>query len=131
VETFPRFKKEVFKLSDIFGRTDRLERDIRTMLLGEIVWHRLINMGKMFKDTFDVDFPEPDEMKDLLRAIDIRHDLVHRSGRTKEGVEHMITPAGIEKLIIDANDLVTRIDSQEEKFEIKKTASPDDEPLSF
>src|SRR5208283_3803688 len=116
VKTFPTFKKEVLKLSDIFEKSDSLEHRVRVTLLGEVVWHRLINISKMFKDTFDVDFPKDEDMADLLRSIDIRHDLIHRSGRTKDAVEHSITTGGIEKLVGEADKLIILIDGQEDKF---------------
>ena len=123
VETFPRFKKEDIKLSDIFKKSDGLEREVKTMLLTEMVWHRLIIVGKMFTGTFGVDFREPHDQAELLRAIEVRHDLVHRSGKTKDGVEHVITPEQIEKLIVEADHLVSWIDCQHDKF---KTDEPTD-----
>jgi len=119
VESHPRFKDDGFKMCDIFRKYECLERQTKSMLLGELVWHRLISISKMFKDTFDVDFPDPEDMSELLRAIDIRHDLVHRSGRTKDGAEHTITPDKIEKLIADTDKLVSLVDAQHEKLSLK------------
>jgi len=116
VETYPRFKDEKLKLSEIFSRYEHLEREIKLMLLGEMVWHRLEIVSRMFKDTFDVDFPDRKDVEELLRAIDIRHDLVHRSGKTTDGEEHTITPEKIEKLIADTEKLVQSIDAQDKKF---------------
>lgn len=124
VETFPRFKDEGFKLNQIFGKWRGLEHRVRTILLGEIVWHRLIPIGNTFKDTFDIDFPESADLADLLRGIDIRHDLIHRSGRTKDDVEHTITPEAIEKLIGDADSLVTKIEAQNDKFGTDEPEQP-------
>jgi RiboL-PSP-HEPN len=127
VESYPRFKDEGFKLSDIFRKYESLERQTKSMLLGELVWHRLMSISKMFKDTFDVDFADPEDMKELLRAIDIRHDLVHRSGRTKDGDEHTITPEKIEKLIVDTDKLVLLVDAQDEKFNFKAQEASSEE----
>lgn len=123
VETFPRFQKEAIKLSDIFKRTDRLEHQVKSMLLTEVVWHRLISVGRMFTDTFGVDFREPQDQAELLRAIEVRHDLIHRSGKNKEGVEHVITPENIEKVIVEATVLASWIDSQHDKFAVDEKES--------
>lgn len=134
VETLPRFRDEGFKLNQIFEKWKGLEHRVRTILLGEIVWHRLISIRSMFKDTFDVDFPELTDLADLLRGIDIRHDLIHRSGRTKDGVEHMITPEAIEKLIVNADALVTRIEAQNDKLgtsEPKPEEPPSPDDIAF
>src|SRR5579863_9313549 len=120
VETFPTFQKESMKVSDTFKKSGSLEREVKLILLGEILWHRLIIVSKMFKSTFDVDFPEPKVLAELLRAVEVRHDLIHRSGKNKDGVEHAITPWDIEQLIVEAETLFNRIESQEEKFIIKE-----------
>jgi hypothetical protein len=76
VETFPRFKDEGFKLNQIFEKWTNLEHRVRTVLLGEIVWHRLPNVGSMFKDTFDVDFPEWSDLADgATRGPDIKNGI--------------------------------------------------------
>ncbi len=116
VETFPTFKKEVIKLSEIYAKSDNLEHRARLTLLSEVVWHRLINISKMFRDTFGVEFPKDSDLADLLRSIDIRHDLIHRSGKTKDGKEHTITPEGIEKLVDEVDKLIVLIDGQASKF---------------
>lgn len=116
VETFPRFKKEGIKLSHIFKKSDGLQSEIKTMLLTEIAWHRLIFVGKMFTSTFGVDFREPQDQARLLQAVEVRHDIVHRGGKTKDGLEHAIAPDQIENLIVEADHLVSWIDCQNDKF---------------
>jgi len=134
VETFPAFKREVIKLSDIYAKSDSLEHRVRLTLLSEVVWHRLINISKMFKGTFGVDFPKDSDLADLLRSIDIRHDLIHRSGRAKDGKEHAITPEGIEKLVCEVDKLIALIDGQGSKFktdEAEEKNHQEDSDLPF
>jgi len=116
VETFPRFKKESIKVSDTFKKSGTLEREVKLILLGEILWHRLIVVANMFYATFGVDFPDPKALAELLRAVEVRHDLVHRSGKNKDGAEHTITPEDIEKVVVESETLVKWIDCQHEKF---------------
>jgi RiboL-PSP-HEPN len=116
VETFPRFKKESIKVSDTFKKSGSLEREVKLILLGEILWHRLIVVANMFHATFGVDFPDPKALAELLRAVEVRHDLVHRSGKNKDGAEHTITPEDIEKVVVESETLVKWIDCQHEKF---------------
>ena len=116
VETFPRFQKESIKVSDTFKKSGSLEREVKLILLGEILWHRLIVVANMFKATFGVDFPDPKALVELLRAVEVRHDLVHRSGKNKDGVEHAITPEDIEKIVVESETLVKWIDCQQDKF---------------
>jgi hypothetical protein len=116
VETFPRFRKEPLNLSQIFGKLDGLEARVGMMLVGEIVWHRLVPVKDMFKNTFGVNFPESEDLGRLLRAVDVRHDLIHRGGRSKDGVEHTITPETIQQLLEDTDKLVMLIERQAKQF---------------
>jgi hypothetical protein len=61
------------------------------------VWHRLEAVAKMFSDTFGVDFTNAPIVKELLGDIEIRHDIIHRSGKNKSGVEHMLVDEDIHK----------------------------------
>ncbi len=64
----------------------------------------------MFKNVLGIEFP--DDISTLFKAILIRHDLVHRSGRTKDGASHVITKKEISELIKTAEDFVKHIESQ-------------------
>jgi hypothetical protein len=116
VESFPQFRKEAMKVSDIFKKSDTIEKQVKSILLGEIVWHKLVSAGHMFNGTFDVDFPDERELVFLLRAVDIRHDLIHRGGKTKEGREHDIKVDNIQALLEACESLVKFIEGQAAKF---------------
>lgn len=60
----------------------------------------------MYIATFGIKFPEIEE---LSKAISIRHDFVHRNGKTKEGVEVTITSEINTKLIADVIGFVEEI----------------------
>lgn len=118
VQTYPPFQKESMKVGDIFAASEHLERRVKSILLNEILWHRLVLVGKMFTATFGVDFPHPKALQDLLRAVEVRHDIVHRSGKNKDGVQHAITPDDITKLVMASDALVSWVDCQHDKFSV-------------
>ena len=49
-------------------------------------------------------------IKDLYKAVLIRHDIVHRNGKDKDGKEHVITKEDVEKLCAQVNDFIYNIE---------------------
>lgn len=75
-----------------------------------VVWHNFKHIIPMYKATLDIEFPE--NMDKYFRAVLIRHDIVHRNGKTKEGKQIPITQTDISDLIQSVKDLVQSIDLQ-------------------
>lgn len=119
VETYPKFKGNEnghkFILSEIYNKYDKIEEIVTEEILG-IIYHNLQTIKPMFKDTFAVDFPK--DMSNIFYAIQIRHDIVHRNGKTKIDkktkafTEHTIGREKIEKLILDTSEFIAEIDNQ-------------------
>ena len=51
-------------------------------------------------------------IKDLCKAVLIRHDIVHRNGKDKEGKEHVITKENVEQLCAQVNEFIYNIERQ-------------------
>lgn len=105
IETFPPFKDQVFSLRNILRQYERLEKTVRKAML-EVIYHNLDKVQNMYKATFKIDFPEIGE---LSKAVAIRHDLVHRNGKTKNGIEVEIDKARIDELIENISQFVETI----------------------
>jgi hypothetical protein len=99
VENNPDFKKEKISLSDIFKKQESLEEYVKKYLV-DFTWHNLPKLRPMFKTTLDIDFPN--SIGNLIKATHIRHDLVHRAGKTKDG-----TPINLSKQ--DISDLIEEV----------------------
>jgi hypothetical protein len=82
VSTTPEFKQTKFSLSEIYKELAALDRTIANHL-GQVVWHNLSRVRLMYKDAIGIEFPS--ELSALYRAVEIRHDIVHRNGRPPEG----------------------------------------------
>lgn len=78
------FQNTPIKLSDIFDRFRKIDAEVRNFVLSHN-WHSLEESGKMYKRAFNIKFPDVPET--LRHGIRDRHDIVHRNGKTKEGVE--------------------------------------------
>ena len=108
VETTPKFQKETFPLSTLFATYDGIKLRVKEYLLDE-VWHRLDKVSPMFEQTLSIAFP-PD-MKALYLAMIIRHDCVHRNGKTKDGKERLLTEKDVHDLLFETDKLVTWIEA--------------------
>jgi hypothetical protein len=108
VETTPEFKNRKLSLSDVFNAHETIKDDVKTHLL-EVVWHRLDKVEPMFRYTLDINFPS--DMKEFHKAIFVRHDCVHRNGKTKNGKEHVFNEDEIKELLSAADKLIRWIEA--------------------
>ena len=108
IETTPEFKNRKFSLSDVFSVHESIKKDAETHLV-EVVWHRLDRVGPMFRDTLGIPFPA--DMSELYKALIVRHDCVHRNGKTKDGQEHVLSDEHVKNLLSEANKLVQWIEA--------------------
>lgn len=109
VETTPEFQAEKLPLSEIFEAMDSIESRARSYMV-ELVWHQLRRVKQMYRDTLGIEFPN--DLGDLFRAILVRHDIVHRNGKTKSNEEVYIDSTQIRDLISAAEGLAQFIDEQ-------------------
>jgi len=116
VKTFKKFKDRKFDLSDLYEKVDAIE-DIVKQELVDIIYHDLPKVRGIYQDTLKINFPV---IKDIMKIITNRHDMVHRNGKNKEG----------EKIEI-SQDVVTDVIEKVEKFvkevesELNKDNTPD------
>src|SRR6266481_7313293 len=103
VETDRHFSKDSLPIRNLFTHMDTIEDDVKTYLLG-LSWHRITDASRMFLETLNVRFPE--DLDFLKQAIHVRHDIVHRGGKTKDGKEHQITTEDIKKVTQAVDDIV-------------------------
>lgn len=118
IETNPEFRLKKFPISDIFKVSEEIEQQVRTYLI-RLVWHRLEHIKPMFRDTLGVDFPS--DPADIFKAIEVRHDLVHRNGRTEDGREHVLDENDIKNLVDAAETFVARIECQQRIVEFRES----------
>jgi hypothetical protein len=115
IETTPEFQAEKVPLSDVFKALESIEQRARSHLV-DTVWHNLERVKPMYRGTLGVAFPEAGA---LFRAVLVRHDIVHRNGRTKSGDEIVITPEDVRTLISAVEEFVQDIDEQVSELRAK------------
>ena len=105
VETFHDFKDRKIELKNIFSEYDKIKETGKLAML-EVIYHHLPKVSGMYASTFGIEFPN---YKDIYQCVLVRHDLVHRNGKTKEGKTVVIDKAAIEDLITKATVFVDQI----------------------
>ena len=50
------------------------------------------------------------DIQDLMQAVSIRHDIVHRNGKDKDGNEHQITKEDVLAVAEKVNNFIYAID---------------------
>lgn len=109
IETTPEFRSEKVALSEVFKAVERIEQKARSYLI-DVVWHHLDRVKPMYRDTLGIEFP--DDIGPLFKAILVRHDIVHRNGKTKSGEEIIVRRDQIAGLLRQIETFVQRIDQQ-------------------
>lgn len=81
VRNHPEFKQKKISVSEIYDVSVKIKERAKTVMVNTI-YHKLPTVREMYASTFSIDFPD---ISNLQKYILIRHDLVHRNGKTTEG----------------------------------------------
>ncbi|MFA5778794.1 MAG: HEPN domain-containing protein [Elusimicrobiota bacterium] len=103
----PDFSDRKFSLNEIFERIDTIEKEVKKYLL-DLIWHNLAKAQQMYHSVLHIDFPE--DMNLIYKGIAIRHDIVHRNGKTKSGKNVTVTRDELIKLMDKVNSFAETID---------------------
>ena len=114
VEINPTFRDRKIKLADVYKEMERIEKLAKSDLR-DIVWHNLKRVKPLYKGTLKITFP--DDLEAIFQAVRVRHDLVHRNGKTKDGEEIDISKGAITDLIDEIEKFVSHVDAQLPKEE--------------
>jgi len=109
VQTFKDFQNETFNVSEIFKKYDEIETKSNDAMK-DVLYHNLPKVSGIYRDTFGIQFPV---FKEVMKSIRIRHDLVHRSGKTKDGDFHIVNQNSINEVV---NNCIEFVDLLEEEL---------------
>ncbi|VWX51754.1 hypothetical protein [Novosphingobium sp. 9U] len=92
-------KELKFTLADIVGNPDFVKHTVASAL-NKISFHNLITTNENYNIAFGFSiFRNDDERRRLVEAVEIRHDCVHRNGKTVDGKERDEVHFGYVRLI--------------------------------
>lgn len=121
LDTEPNFKERKVAFKDVLRQAPQVRSAAKKELL-DVAWHNLGKVKAMYKAVLDIDLGDT---ADLFRAIEMRHDIVHRNGRTKEGGAVSVSAAGIAVLLSHVEQLALRV---EHKLDYGVEIDADDDP---
>lgn len=107
IETNPDFKKIKYTLAQVSSSPDFVKLKVREYL-ANLLWHKLEKVKPMFRSALDIEFPKSIDY--MMTSIQMRHDLVHRSGKKKNGDQITIERAQVERLIDEVRSFVAHIE---------------------
>lgn len=113
IETDPQFENDSRSTKKLFTIFLNIE-DFVINHLSNHIFHNLSKISIIYQNVLDVSFPE--EMGDIYRAIYIRHDLVHRNGKTKKGKLIEIRKKDVIALADSVDVFIRFIDNQIKKI---------------
>lgn len=108
VENFKDFENIKISIADIYKNTENIELRIKKTLR-EIIYHHLPRVKNIYKSTLDIDLGN---ISELMECISIRHDIVHRNGKDKDGNLQNINKEDIVRLASIVSDFIRNIESQ-------------------
>ena len=111
--------RERYSISEFLDDED-LPKKIAKTYLSDLIYHNLPKVGVLYKKVLEVQFDYGDKRKkeDLFRAIQARHDCVHRNGKTKdEGDIKLIDKKYILKTITNIEQFVSKIEKTLEEYD--------------
>jgi len=113
IEKFIRKNKEFsekkYSLDEIIDWQTSIKKKV-TKYLFDVMWHNLPKVEHFYNNVIEVDFPE--DYTNILRAINNRHDIVHRNGKNSKGSTHKISRKQVINLIDEVKEFVNFINNQ-------------------
>lgn len=107
VENLPEFKTQKFELCLVYREFEMIDNKAKKYL-ADTVWHNLHKIKPMYQDTLGISFPD---IADIMRAVEIRHHIVHRNGKDKVGKDILIIKKDVEELINLVEDFIRSIEN--------------------
>jgi len=109
VENDAKFRNSKIPISDLFKKYDAI-RDEVTEYLENLTYHKMRKVRGLYKSILCINFPN--DLSTLGAAIEIRHDIVHRNGKNKQGKHHDLNLTSVTDLLKAIKAFVDIVDPQ-------------------
>ena len=107
-ETYFDYKKEKFVLNNFFVVMENIDKNI-AKTLNELLYHNLAKIKCIYKATLNVDLGD---ISVLAKAVEIRHDIIHRNCKHTDNTSFEITETQLDNLIKCVDTFITYIEEQ-------------------
>ncbi len=106
--SFKDFKEQKLGMNELLDVANKADEIAKKAML-EVLYHNLPKVSKMYEATLKIVFPN---FSEIQKAVSIRHDLVHRNGKTKEGKEIIIDDIMVDDIISKIESFISEIDQR-------------------
>jgi capsid protein len=106
-DEFKNSKKD--PVSEIFTTYDKLNELVNKAIDG-LSFHNIVTAKKLYNDVLATSFP--DDIRELIKAVETRHDIVHRNGRDLQNNAVTMTMSEVQAIAQLVDDTVNYIDKQ-------------------
>lgn len=106
IDSESKFRERKVAYRNILREANRFEQEAKSELL-DLVWHNVGKVKPMYAQVLEVDLGD---VSAIAAAIQTRHDIVHRNGRTKDGSPIEVTPKQILALMVEITELAVRVE---------------------
>lgn len=107
-EKFKDFEDERIPLSNLFSMLDKIDSHIQKKLR-EIIYHNLPRVKNIYKSVLDINLGD---ISLLMKDVAVRHDIVHRNGKDKDGNMREITKEDVLTLAERVSNFIKNIEDQ-------------------
>lgn len=119
--SFKDFKEQKLGMNELLDYASKAKEIAKKEML-EVIYHNLPKVSKMYEGTLNLEFPK---FSKIQKAVSIRHDLVHRNGKKKDGLEINIDSRSVDDIISKVESFISEIDQKlKEKDNPSESSSP-------
>lgn len=108
VSTFKEFKERPIPLNELYIYHEKIETICKQAMI-DVIYHNLPKIKGMYKDTLGIDIGD---IGTPYKAVVMRHHLVLRNGKDKNGDEVIVDKLIVDKLIIDISIFIETLDEK-------------------
>lgn len=105
VETYLPYGEQKIDFSNIYQQIDNIDSTIQDTLRG-LMYHNLGKIKPIYKDAINIDLGD---IREIMSAVQIRHDIVHRAGKDKTGNLHTIGREDVIQLVENVSTVMSRV----------------------
>lgn len=111
IETFKDYENEKIGYNDIFKYYEKSSVKVAETM-AEVIYHNIAKVKGMYESTLGIEFLTDQELRKVYKSVSIRHDIVHRNGKNKNGEKILVTKESIQEMIEEVKRLVNHIENQ-------------------
>lgn len=103
------FRERKFSFADILELNPAGDEAIAHML-SDISWHNISKARALYSAVLGIEFPT--NLAALFKAVTIRHDIVHRNGKSTKGTLTFVSEAELSALVSAVKSFVQALDAK-------------------